>query len=77
MLLSSRSRSAPNWGDDQPIGGHAQLNLIAETTLLDERLGNSNAAGVADARKLNFHVAASCNYIVITKNRRVVKEATA
>lgn len=50
---------------NEPFGSDAQFNLIAETALLNQGLGNSNASRVADAGEFSFHVLLS-NYIVIT-----------
>jgi hypothetical protein len=41
--------------DDQPIILNAQLDRIAQPALLDEGLGNANAAGVADTHQFASH----------------------
>jgi len=49
----------------KPLSGHAQLDLIAKTALLNQRLGNANAARITNTCEFDSHRSSS-NYIVIT-----------
>ena len=42
----------------------SQLDRVAQPALLDERLGNADATGVADTNQFRFHIG---NYVVITQ----------
>src|ERR1039458_3937549 len=59
----------PVRGDNQAVPFHAQIDRIANTTLIDYGLGNPDTSGVTDTHQFNFHRMA-CDYIVSTLHYR-------
>src|SRR5450755_38862 len=53
--------------NDETLVFHAQFHLFAEATLLDDRFGNADSAGISDAHQFSPHNPwPPGNYIVIT-----------
>ena len=63
----------PIRGDNQATGFNAEVDRIAETTLIDDGLWNPDTTRVTDTNQGNFHKI-RCDYIVGTLERAVVWE---